>query len=84
MQAVKLKRDIISYVTELTDKKLLQELYQWVVTKENATPFIHSVEFTSPKHKSSLTDGYGIWADDEVSNDQDYRKKIWGTEKNIW
>ncbi|GHS98525.1 hypothetical protein FACS189421_07290 [Bacteroidia bacterium] len=81
MQAVKLKKDIISYVTGLDDKKLIQELYQWVITKEKA---IHSADFIPPKRKGNLTEGYGIWFDDVLNNEQDYRKNIWRTERNVW
>ncbi|MDR0865941.1 MAG: hypothetical protein LBO74_13560, partial [Candidatus Symbiothrix sp.] len=33
-QIIKQKYDIISWVTGLDDKNLIQELYQWVTTKE--------------------------------------------------
>jgi hypothetical protein len=33
-QTVRLKYDIISWLTELEDKRRLQELYQWIITKE--------------------------------------------------
>jgi hypothetical protein len=33
-QIIKQKYDIISWITGLDDKNLIQELYQWVITRE--------------------------------------------------
>ena len=32
----------------------------------------------------SLTEGYGIWADDAPFDENNFRDKLWQTEKNVW
>jgi hypothetical protein len=84
MQTVKLKYDIISWLTGLEDRKLVLELYQWVTTKDREDTSTHSAGLIPPKRQGTLTEGYGFWEDDLVENEQDYRKTIWRTEKNAW
>jgi hypothetical protein len=81
---VRAKFDIISYVAGLTDKQLIQELYQWVMTKNRIADTTYSMDFMPPKRKGSLTAGYGIWSDGVVDTQQNDRKNIWGTERNAW
>jgi hypothetical protein len=61
MQMVQLKYDIISWVTGLNDKKLIDKLYQW--TQEQGTVEITAKGIVPPRRKGSLTEGYGFWAD---------------------
>jgi hypothetical protein len=84
MQTVKLKYDIISWITGLEDRKLILELYQWVATKEKVDTSIHPIGLIPPKRQGNLTEGYGLWEDNLLKNEQDYRKTIWHTERNTW
>ncbi|MDR0865241.1 MAG: hypothetical protein LBO74_09985 [Candidatus Symbiothrix sp.] len=84
MQTVKLKYDIISWITGLEDRKLILELYQWVTTKEKVDTSIHPTGLIPPKRQGNLTEGYGLWEDNLLKNEQDYRKTIWRTERNAW
>ena len=82
MQTVELKYDIISWITGLNDKKLIQKLHQWKEEQETAEI---SVEGTvQKKRKGSLTKGYGFWADDAPFDETNYRDQLWQTEKNTW
>jgi hypothetical protein len=85
MRTIQLKYSIISWVATLGDKKLIEELYQWVMSKEKKeTAAAHRAGFVSPKRKGKLTEGYGIWADDTAEDFTDYRKNIWQTDRNTW
>jgi hypothetical protein len=79
MQTIQLKYDIISWVTEVNDKKLIRKLHNWI--KEQKTAEI-SVEETAKD--GSLTEGYGIWAEDAPFDETNYRDKLWQPERNIW
>jgi len=76
MQTVQLKYDIISWITELNDKKLIGQLHKWMEEQR-------SVEF-SPSKSRNLTKGFGLWADDAPFDEINYRNKIWQQEKNVW
>jgi hypothetical protein len=85
MRTMQLKYSIISWVAALNDKKLIDELYRWAISKgKEEIAAAHQAGFTPPKRKGKLTEGYGIWADDAAEDFTDYRKKIWQTERNIW
>ena len=81
MQTVRLKYDVISWITGLEDRKLIQKLY--LLMKEQRFAEI-SMEGASRKKSRNLTKGYGIWADEAPFNETDYRDKIWQQEKNVW
>jgi len=81
MQTVRLKYDVISWITGLEDRKLIWKLYE--LMKEQKLAEI-SVEETSRRKSRNLTKGYGMWADDAPFNEIDYRDKIWQQEKNVW
>ena len=82
MQTVRLKYDIISWVTGLNDQKLIRKLYQWMKEQEAADI---SEEITVPqKRNRSLTQGFGIWANDAPFDETNYRDQLWQPEKNIW
>jgi hypothetical protein len=82
MQTVQLKYNIISWVTELNDRELIDKLYQW--TQEQETVEITVKGIVPPRRKGSLTEGYGFWADDAPFDETNYRDKLWQTEKNAW
>jgi hypothetical protein len=83
MQIVQLKDNIISWVTGLNDKKLIDKLYQW--TQEQEPAEIAAKGIVPPRSIGSLTEGYGFWADDAPPFDEtNYRDKLWQTEKNAW
>ncbi|MDR2813105.1 MAG: hypothetical protein LBB79_00390 [Prevotellaceae bacterium] len=84
MQTIQLKNSIISWVAALNDKKLVGELYQWVMSKEKEDAAAAQAGFVPPRRTGKLTEGYGIWADDTAEDITGYRKNIWQTEKNIW
>jgi len=82
MQTIQLKYNIISWVTEINDKKLIRDLYQWI---EQQKPKEISIEgILPPRRKGSLTKGYGFWAEDAPFDENNYRDKLWQTEKNVW
>jgi len=82
MQTIQLKYDIISWVTEVNDKKLIRELYQWI---EQQKPKEISFErIMPPRRKGSLTEGYGFWAEDAPFDENNYRDRLWQSEKNVW
>jgi hypothetical protein len=82
MQTVQLKYNIISWVTGLNDKKLIDKLYQW--TQEQETVEMTAKGIVPPKRKGSLTEGYGFWADSATFDETNYRDKLWQTERNAW
>jgi hypothetical protein len=84
MQTIQLKYDIISWVTGLTDRKVIAELHQWVANKEKEEISVPQVGCIPPKREGKLTEGFGIWASDTMENNSDYRKKIWQTGRNAW
>ena len=79
MQTIQLKYDIISWVTEINDKKLIRELYQWI-EKQKVT----EISAEEALKTGSLTEGYGIWAEDAPFNENNYRDLLWQPEKNVW
>ena len=82
MQTVQLKYDIISWITGLNDKKLIWKLYQW--KEEQKTSEVYADGIVPPRRKGSLTEGYGIWEDNALFNETNYRDQLWQTEKNAW
>jgi hypothetical protein len=82
MQTVQLKYDIISWITGLNDRKLICKLHQW--KEEQKTLEIYTDGIVPPRRKGSLTEGYGIWADNALFNETNYRDQLWQTEKNAW
>jgi hypothetical protein len=62
MQTAQLKYNIISWVTSLNDKKLIDKLYQWTLKQEPVE--ITAKGIVPPRRKGSLTEGYGFWTDD--------------------
>ncbi|MDR2233485.1 MAG: hypothetical protein LBE56_10225 [Tannerella sp.] len=82
MQTIQLKYDIISWITEINDKTVIQELYQWIQKQKTQEISIEGIQ--PPKRKGSLTEGYGLWAEDAPFDENNYRDKLWQTEKNVW
>jgi len=82
MQTIQLKYDIISWITGLNDKKLINEMHQWVMDKEKGE--VSEKGIVPPKRQGSLTEGYGFWADNTPFDEINYRDKLWQTEKNVW
>ena len=78
MQTIHLKYDIISWITGLDDKKLILKLHKWIEEQKAAAVIV------KPQRKGSLTEGYGIWADDAQFDETNYRDQIWQTQKNVW
>jgi len=82
MQTVQLKYDIISWITGLNDKKLILKLHQWMEEQESTE--ILAEGMIPPRRKGSLTEGFGIWADDAPFDETNYRDKLWQPERNVW
>ena len=82
MQTVRLKYDIISWITGINDKKLIHKLHQWM--EEQKSPEIPGKGIVPPGRKGKLTEGYGFWADDAPFDETNYRDQLWQTEKNVW
>ena len=82
MQTVQLKYDIISWITGVNDHKLIQKLYAWVEQQKVEEISVEGI--LAPRRKGSLTDGYGMWADDAPFDENNYRARLWQTEKNVW
>ena len=82
MQTTHLKYDIISWITGLNDDNLIQKLHQWV--EEQNTTKVFNGKIVFQQENSSLTKGFGIWADDAPFDETNYRDKLWQQEKNIW
>ncbi len=82
MNTVQLKYNIISWITGLNDKKLIWELYQWKEDQESTKKSVEGV--VPPRRKGSLTEGFGIWSEDALFNETNYRDQLWQTEKNTW
>ena len=83
MQTANLKVDIISWVSGLEDRKVLQELYSWATSKREE---VHTTTcIVPPKRQGDLTEGFNIWGDEgDSDNLTDYRKEIWQTKRNTW
>lgn len=78
MQTVQLKYDIISWITRIDDKKLIIRLHEWVEQQKY-------IDKTKQSNASkSLTEGYGIWADDDTFDETNYRDQLWQPQKNVW
>jgi len=82
MRTIELKHDIISWVVGLNNENLLRELYLWKKERESTEVFADGI--VPPRRKGSLTEGYGIWADNAPFNETNYRDQLWQTEKNAW
>ncbi|MDR0792521.1 MAG: hypothetical protein LBE82_04375 [Chitinophagaceae bacterium] len=82
MQTIQLKYDIISWVTELDDEKLIRKLHKWIDEQEPENIVVEKIAAT--EKIGSLTEGYGIWADDAPFNETNYRDQLWQPEKNVW
>ena len=82
MQTARLKFDIISWITGLNDEKVIRNLYRWIEKQESAKVSVEGMD--SAKRDGSLTQGFGIWADDAPFDETNYRDQLWQTEKNIW
>jgi hypothetical protein len=82
METIQLKHDIISWVIGLNDRKLIQQLYQWKTEAESSPVSVNGV--VPPRRKGSLTEGFGIWADDAPFDETNYREQLWQTERNAW
>ena len=81
MQTTQLKYDIISWITGLNDKKLIQKLHK--LMEEEKFAEISAEEVTHKKNRN-LTKGYGLWADNAPFDETNYRDKIWQQERNVW
>jgi hypothetical protein len=57
----------------LNDKKLILELHKWVEQQKAAS-----------ENKGTLTEGYGIWAEDAPFDENNYRDQLWQPERNVW
>jgi hypothetical protein len=82
MQTIQLKYDIISWITAVNDKNLIREIYQWIEEKKSQE--ISADGILPPRRKGSLTEGYGLWADEAPFDENNYRNRLWQTEKNVW
>ena len=80
MQTVQLKYDIISWITGVNDKQILRKIHKWIEELKIAEI---SVEEAIPSARS-LTEGYGIWAEDAPFDETNYRDKLWQPERNAW
>jgi hypothetical protein len=83
MQTVQLKYDIISWVTGLNDRKLINKLHQWTVAQDAVEMPVKGM--FPPKRNGSLTEGYGFWSDSTPPyNETNYRDQLWQTGRNVW
>jgi hypothetical protein len=82
MQTIQLKYDIISWITGVNDKTVIRELHQWIQKQNPREISIEGIQ--PPRRKGSLTEGYGLWAEDAPFDENNYRDKLWQTEKNVW
>ena len=82
MQTIQLKYDIISWITGVDNNKLIRELYQWIEKRKTQEISIEGIQ--PPRRKGSLTEGYGIWAEDAPFDENNYRDRLWQTERNVW
>ena len=82
MQTVRLKYDIISWITGMNDVKLIRKLHQWM--EEHESTETEEKWIIPPRRKGKLTEGYGFWEDDTPFNENNYRDELWQTEKNVW
>jgi len=81
MQTAHLKYDIISWITELNDENLINQLHQLTLQQPVA---ITANGIVPPKRKGSLTEGYGFWVTDAPFDETNYRNKLWETARNVW
>ena len=77
METVQLKYDIISWLTELKDRQLVLQLYQWKKEQESSVVSIDGV--VPPRRKGSLTEGFGLWANNAPFDETNYREQLWQT-----
>jgi hypothetical protein len=82
MQTVRLKYDLISWITGLEDKKLILKLHKWIEEQESTDIIVDGI--VPPRRIGSLTEGYGFWADEAPFDETNYRDKIWQTGTNVW
>jgi len=78
MQTIQLKYNVISWITGLEDRKVILKLHKWVEEQKSIEAVV------PPERKGSLTEGYGIWADDAPFDETNYRDQLWQTQKNAW
>ena len=78
MHTTDLKYDIISWITKLNDTKIITELHQWI--NKQVQVEISEIGIIPPRRKGSLTEGYGIWADNEPFNEHNYKDILWQPE----
>ena len=79
MQTVRLKYDIISWITALQDLEIIKKLHDLI---ENSSELTKGI--VPPRRKGSLTEGYGFWAENPPLNETNYRNNLWQTERNVW
>jgi hypothetical protein len=84
MQTATLKVDIISWISRLNDKRILEDLYRLSTANHVEHISVQSDGFIPPKRVGKLTEGFGLWADSSAESITDYRKEIWQSEKNAW
>jgi hypothetical protein len=82
MQTIRLKYDIISWITVLKDKKLILKLHKWM--EEQKSNETSDEGILPPRRNGNLTEGYGFWVNDAPFDEINYRDKLWQTEKNAW
>ena len=74
MEAIHIKNDIITWITRLNDKKIILKLWQWVEEQKYADMSVKENILTA--NSGSLTQGYGIWAEDALFDETNYRDKL--------
>ena len=75
MQTIQLKYDIISWVTEVNDQKLIRKLYQWIEEQKTKEMSVDGIQ--PPRRKGSLTEGYGFWAEGAPFDENNYRDMLY-------
>jgi len=58
-----------------TEKELVEEQNPKEISIDGILP---------PRRKGSLTEGYGLWAEDAPFDENNYRDRLRQTEKNVW
>ena len=79
-----LKVGIISWISRLNDKRILEDLYRLSTVKHIGRIAAQPDGFIPPKRVGELTEGFGIWADKSMNSITDYRKEVWQSERNAW
>jgi len=79
MQTIQLKYDIISWVTGVNDAKTIRKLHRWINEQKTQGAVVEK-----PVKSGSLTEGYGIWAEEAPFDETNYRDRLWQQEKNVW